>query len=85
MNIFEFGAGTTPLLVSMPHDGIVIPEDMAARMTDRARETPDTDWHMARLYDFAAALERRAVLGGTAPARVREQLEEVSRWLTRRS
>ena len=56
MNTFELSEGTTPLLVSMPHDGIMIPDELAARMTQRARETPDTDWHMARLYDFAGDL-----------------------------
>ena len=56
MNSYAFTEGSTPLLVSMPHDGILIPEDLAACMTDHARTTPDTDWHMARLYDFAAGL-----------------------------
>ena len=56
MDIYAFTDGTTPLLVSMPHDGIAIPESLAARMTPYARSTPDTDWHMARLYDFAADL-----------------------------
>jgi len=56
MDIYAFTEGSTPLLVSMPHDGIIIPEPLAARMTPYARTTPDTDWHMARLYDFAAEL-----------------------------
>ncbi len=56
MDTFEFTEGSTPLLVSMPHDGIAIPQDLAARMTAHARTTPDTDWHMARLYDFASEL-----------------------------
>jgi N-formylglutamate deformylase len=56
MSTYEFTEGATPLLVSMPHDGTAIPEDLAVRMTDHARTTPDTDWHMARLYDFAAEL-----------------------------
>lgn len=56
METFEFSEGTTPLLVSMPHNGIAIPRDLATRMTAHARTTPDTDWHMARLYDFAGAL-----------------------------
>jgi N-formylglutamate deformylase len=56
MNTYDFSEGSTPLLVSMPHDGAAIPGALAARMTDYARTTPDTDWHMARLYDFAAEL-----------------------------
>jgi len=56
MDTFEFTEGTTPLLVSMPHDGTAIPLDLADCMTAHARTTPDTDWHMARLYDFAGEL-----------------------------
>ena len=56
MSIFEFDEGTTPLLVSMPHDGTAIPEDLSRRMTAEARMVPDTDWHVSRLYDFAADL-----------------------------
>ncbi len=48
--------GTAPLLVSLPHDGSVLPEAIAARMTPRARQVPDTDWHVARLYAFAREL-----------------------------
>ncbi len=56
MDTFEFIQGSTPLLVSMPHDGIAIPLDLSDSMTAHARTTPDTDWHMARLYDFAGSL-----------------------------
>lgn len=56
METYGFTQGTTPLLLSMPHDGTAIPPDLAPRMSAHARTTPDTDWHMARLYDFAAAL-----------------------------
>ncbi|TCV97123.1 N-formylglutamate deformylase [Luteibacter rhizovicinus] len=45
--------GTAPLLVSLPHNGSVIPDDIAARMTPRATRSVDTDWHVAELYDFA--------------------------------
>lgn len=44
--------GRVPLLVSLPHDGSEIPDDIAARMTPDARCAPDTDWHVARLYAF---------------------------------
>ena len=56
MKTFELTRGNTPLLISMPHNGTVIPEDIARRMTEHARTIPDTDWHMDRLYDFAARL-----------------------------
>ena len=53
MKTFTLHQGTAPLLVSVPHDGTAVPEDIAARLTDSARTVPDTDWHIARLYDFA--------------------------------
>lgn len=45
--------GAAPLLVSVPHDGTVVPDDIAARLVPQARRVPDTDWHIARLYAFA--------------------------------
>jgi N-formylglutamate deformylase len=53
---FELHRGTAPLLVSVPHDGSEIPPEIASRMTDRARRAPDTDWHVARLYEVAHGL-----------------------------
>lgn len=54
--IFTLHRGSAPLLVSLPHDGCVLPENISARMTDSARRLPDTDWHVARLYAFARDL-----------------------------
>ena len=56
MDVYRFQQGTLPLLISVPHDGQFVPEDIAARMTEAARRIPDTDWHVQRLYDFAAGL-----------------------------
>lgn len=53
-DVFTFSAGTTPLLISVPHDGREIPADIAARMTPAGLDIPDTDWHVAELYNFAA-------------------------------
>ena len=53
MDICTLHSGSTPLLVSLPHDGSLIPEDIAIRMHPTARRAPDTDWHVARLYEFA--------------------------------
>ena len=53
---FEFVAGESPLLISIPHDGRSLPPGMEKRMSARGREIPDTDWHVARLYDFARNL-----------------------------
>lgn len=56
MDIFKLHRGTAPLLVSVPHDGTRLPADIASRLTDSARRTPDTDWHIARFYAFARDL-----------------------------
>ena len=53
MNIFSLHRGTSPLLVSLPHNGERLPDELAARMTPSARRVPDTDWHVERLYAFA--------------------------------
>ena len=56
MDHYHLHQGRAPLLVSLPHDGTALPDDIAARLTDAARRVPDTDWHVARLYDFARGL-----------------------------
>ncbi|OXC77503.1 N-formylglutamate deformylase [Caballeronia sordidicola] len=52
--VFDFKAGTLPLLVSIPHLGREIPEELRDGYTDVALTVADTDWHLDRLYDFAA-------------------------------
>lgn len=54
--IFDFHRGTSALLISVPHDGRELPADIAARMTPAAMALPDTDWHVAQLYEFAKEL-----------------------------
>ncbi|MBB1089545.1 N-formylglutamate deformylase [Lysobacter sp. SG-8] len=56
MDICTLHRGNAPLLVSLPHDGSLIPEALAERMVPEARRAPDTDWHVSRLYDFAREL-----------------------------
>ncbi|MCW8807752.1 MAG: N-formylglutamate deformylase [Rhodanobacter sp.] len=48
---FTLQRGRVPLLISLPHDGSFIPDDIAVRMHPQARRSPDTDWHVARLYE----------------------------------
>ena len=61
---FLFHQGTAPLLISMPHAGTHVPPAIAARLTPEARQVPDTDWHLPRLYEFAQALAE--ILEGSA-------------------
>ncbi len=51
-DVFAFHQGNTPLLVSVPHDGRRLPDDLQCRMTDVGIDIPDTDWHIADLYSF---------------------------------
>ncbi|GLX78226.1 N-formylglutamate deformylase [Thalassotalea insulae] len=55
-NSYQLHQGSVPLLISMPHNGQEIPQDIASRMTSAAMEVPDTDWYIDRLYDFARAM-----------------------------
>lgn len=53
--------GAGPLVLSMPHCGTEIPEDLADRFNALGRGVPDTDWWIDRLYDFGAALDASVV------------------------
>lgn len=50
---YDLKVGNLPVLISMPHNGESIPDDIAAIMTPKALTVPDTDWYKDRLYDFA--------------------------------
>ncbi|MEX0923119.1 MAG: N-formylglutamate deformylase [Rhodovibrionaceae bacterium] len=56
MEPFSFTRRNAPLLVSMPHVGTKVPEEIVARFTPEAAILPDTDWHVDRLYDFLEGL-----------------------------
>jgi N-formylglutamate deformylase len=60
--IFELRQGSAPLLISMPHPGTYLPEDIAGRVTEAALALPDTDWHLQRLYDFADELDASLIV-----------------------
>ena len=53
---FTLHRGRTPLLISMPHVGTHLPEDLKPRLVPRALQVEDTDWHLDRLYAFAEDL-----------------------------
>ncbi len=55
-DIYTLQHGDAPLLVSLPHDGTQVPDDIAATLSPSARRVPDTDWHVSRLYAFARDL-----------------------------
>ncbi|MEE8371799.1 MAG: N-formylglutamate amidohydrolase, partial [Sphingomonadales bacterium] len=57
MTPYSLQRGVSPLLVSIPHAGTELPEDMKSRLTAAAAPLPDTDWHVEKLYDFAPNLD----------------------------
>ncbi|MGB1237714.1 MAG: N-formylglutamate deformylase [Pseudomonadales bacterium] len=48
--------GSTPVLISMPHNGTALAPEIEPKLTPTAREVPDTDWAIDVLYDFAEQL-----------------------------
>ena len=50
---YSLHPGSAPLLLSLPHTGTQIPPELQAHYVPRALAVEDTDWHLARLYDFA--------------------------------
>jgi len=48
--------GTAPLVVSLPHTGTDIPDDIAPDLVSPWLARKDTDWWIEKLYDFAADL-----------------------------
>ena len=61
MKPFEFRQGDSALVVSLPHSGTYIPDEIAARMTDAGRAVWDTDWHVPLLYDFLDAFDATVI------------------------
>ncbi|WP_322068902.1 N-formylglutamate deformylase [Paraburkholderia bannensis] len=56
IDLYTLERGDAPLLVSIPHLGTVIPEELRGQYTDVALSVADTDWHLDRLYAFAKSL-----------------------------
>ncbi len=54
--IFQLRRGTSALILSMPHVGTRVPEEIEHGFTPVARALTDTDWHVDRLYDFVPEL-----------------------------
>lgn len=55
-DIYTFNRGTTPLLVSIPHDGRALMPGQSYDMTETGQAIPDTDWHVRQLYSFASGM-----------------------------
>jgi N-formylglutamate deformylase len=58
---FEIDQRGGPLVISIPHLGTSIPDDLRDAYAPEALELSDTDWHLDRLYDFAASLDATVI------------------------
>ena len=56
MDVYDFHQGTRALLISIPHAGTYVPDDIASRFTATGGRLPDTDWFVDKLYGFAQDL-----------------------------
>ena len=53
---YALQGGSTPLVLSLPHVGTEIPDALRLLYVDRALALEDTDWHLEKLYNFAAGM-----------------------------
>lgn len=53
---YQLTQGDTPLLISMPHAGTALTPEVEAGLNKAALSLADTDWHIPKLYNFAAEL-----------------------------
>ncbi|MDA0681025.1 MAG: N-formylglutamate deformylase [Proteobacteria bacterium] len=60
-DVFSFTTGSSPLLISIPHDGRELMPGQAERMTDDGRALPDTDWYVRELYAFVGELDANVI------------------------
>jgi N-formylglutamate deformylase len=56
--------GDAPLIVSIPHAGTTIPDEIEARLISPWLARKDADWHVDQLYAFAAGLGATIVRTG---------------------
>lgn len=59
--IFHVRRGISPLIISIPHLGSELPEDLRGQYSQEALGCPDTDWHLDRLYDFASRFDATVI------------------------
>jgi N-formylglutamate amidohydrolase len=55
--VVEPTSGTVPIVLSVPHCGLVFPDEIKSEYKAGLVTAPDdTDWYVQRLYDFAPAM-----------------------------
>lgn len=48
--LYNINEGECPLIISMPHSGTFVPDELLNKFTQKAAQLPDTDWYMDKLY-----------------------------------
>ena len=66
MQPFRWQAGTSALLVSVPHAGRHLPPELQSTLTPQALQQPDTDWYVDELYAFATELGASLLVADTS-------------------
>ena len=56
MELLKFYPGSLPILISMPHNGTLIPDELRPLYTANGLAAEDTDWYMDKLYSFGQKL-----------------------------
>ena len=62
MNLFDLRQGSAPLIVSIPHAGLEIPDDCTTGLRSITLARHDADWWLPQLYDFAAELDATIII-----------------------
>ena len=65
-DVYALYSGTTPLVLSLPHVGTVITDDLKDGYAERALQVEDTDWHLHTLYNFLGELGASVLMPSTS-------------------
>lgn len=49
--MIEVTQGSLPIVLSIPHSGTQVPDEIRETFTDTGKELAETDWHIDRLYN----------------------------------
>lgn len=54
MDIYDLKTGDSPLIISAPHAGTYVPDEILFTFTEEGKDLADTDWYVDKLHkDFA--------------------------------
>jgi len=56
-DVFSYQQGNSPIIVSFPHDGVLLPVEIKEHFNALGQQVPDTDWFVNQLYNFLPELD----------------------------